>query len=206
VAIHGTVYLPLAIPPRLEELFDRMLATCSAIDDPFEQAFFIMVQLPYLQPFEDVNKRVSRLAANIPFIRQNLAPLSFIDVPDRDYVDGLLAVYELNRIELARDVFLWAYERSCRRYTIVRDSLPQPDPLRIRNREQLIEIVSTIVRDDLAIDENTIRALAAPIADPDDLEQVIAMAISELHGLHEGNLARFRLRLSELRRWRGRSP
>lgn len=205
VAIHGSVYLPLAIPQRLEELFDRMLATCAAIDDPFEQAFFIMVQLPYLQPFEDVNKRVSRLAANLPFVKHNLAPLSFIDVPDRDYVEGLLSVYELNRIELARDVFLWAYERSCRRYTIVRESIPQPDPLRLRNREQLIEIVSTIVRDDLAIEENAVRALAAPIADPDDLEQVIAMAISELHGLHEGNLARFRLRLSELRRWRGRS-
>ena len=205
VAIHGTVYLPLAIPARIEELFDRMLATCAAIEDPFEQAFFIMVQLPYLQPFEDVNKRVSRLAANIPFIRQNLAPLAFVDVPDRDYVEGLLGVYELNRIELARDVFLWAYERSCQRYSIVRDSLPQPDPLRLRNREQLIEIVSTIVRDDLAIDEDAIRTLAAPIADPDDLEQLIAMAISELHGLHEGNLARFRLRLSELRRWRGRS-
>lgn len=31
-----------------------------------------MVQLPYLQPFDDVNKRVSRLAANIPFIKSNL--------------------------------------------------------------------------------------------------------------------------------------
>ena len=48
-----------------------------------------MVHLPYLQPFEDVNKRVSRLAANIPFIRHNLCPLSFIDVPQQAYVDGI---------------------------------------------------------------------------------------------------------------------
>jgi len=27
------------------------LATAAAITDPFEQAFFVMVQLPYLQPF-----------------------------------------------------------------------------------------------------------------------------------------------------------
>jgi hypothetical protein len=40
-----------------------------------------MVQLPYLQPFDDVNKRVSRLAANIQLIKRNLAPLSFTDVP-----------------------------------------------------------------------------------------------------------------------------
>ena len=205
VAIGGTVYHPLAIPQRLDELFDQLLAKADAIQDPFEQAFFIMVQLPYLQPFEDVNKRVSRLAANIPFIKQNLAPLSFVDVPDRDYIDGLLGVYELNRIELARDVFLWAYERSCQRYTVVRDALPQPDPLRLRNRDQLAEIVNTIVRDQLSIDDLTIRTLAAPITRPEDLEQLIAMAISELHGLHDGNLARFRLRPSEFHRWRRRS-
>ncbi len=39
----------------------------------------------------------------------------------------------------------------------------------------------------------------------EDLEEFIAMAISELSGLHEGNLARYRLRLSEFRRWRGAS-
>jgi Fic family protein len=33
-----------------------------------------MVYLPYQQPFEDVNKRVARLAANIPLIRHNLSP------------------------------------------------------------------------------------------------------------------------------------
>lgn len=205
VAISGTGYQPLAIPQRLEELFDRLLATTEAITDPFEQAFFIMVHLPYLQPFEDVNKRVSRVAANIPFIKHNLAPLSFVDVPDRDYVDGTLAIYELNRVELLRDVFAWAYERSCQRYTVVRDALPQPDPVRLRNRDHLIEIVSSIVRDDLPIDEAKIRALAKPLATADDLEQLIAMAIAELHGLHEGNIARFRLRPSELERWRGRS-
>jgi hypothetical protein len=41
----------------------------------------VMVHLPYLQPFVDVNKRVSRLAANIPMIQRNLCPLSFVDVP-----------------------------------------------------------------------------------------------------------------------------
>ncbi len=204
VGITGTVYQPLAIPQQLEELFDQLLAKASAIEDPFEQAFFVMVHLPYLQPFEDVNKRVSRLAANIPFIKHNLAPLSFVDVPERDYIDGLLGIYELQRVDLARDVFTWAYERSCQRYTVVRDALPQPDPLRLRSREQLTEVVNTIVRDDASIDEARIRELATPIVAPEDLEELIAMAISELSGLHEGNLARYRLRLSEFRRWRAR--
>ena len=67
------------------------------------------------------------------------------------------------------------------------------------------EVVNTIVRDDAPIDDERIRALATPIVARDDLEEFIAMAISELSGLHEGNLARYRLRLSEFRRWRGHS-
>ena len=88
---------------------------------------------------------------------------------------------------------------------MVRDALPQPDPLRLRNRTQLTEIVNAIVRDDAPIDDAHVRELARPLVTPEDLEGIIAMAISELGGLHEGNLARHRLRPSELRRWRGRS-
>lgn len=94
------MYLPVALPQRLEELFGIVVQMAAEIRDPFEQAFFLMVHLPYLQPFEDVNKRVSRLAANIPFIRHNLCPLSFIDVPQQAYVDAMIGVYELNRVEL----------------------------------------------------------------------------------------------------------
>ena len=59
-----------------------------------------MVQLPYLQPFEDVNKRVSRLAANISLIQQNYCPLSFVDVSNRDYIDGILGIYEFNDVSI----------------------------------------------------------------------------------------------------------
>lgn len=97
VGVSGTVYEPTAIPQLIEDCFDVLLAKAAAIADPFEQSFFVMVQLPYLQPFEGVNKRVSRLAANIPLVKQNLVPLSFVDVPERTYVEGVLGVYENNR-------------------------------------------------------------------------------------------------------------
>jgi hypothetical protein len=38
----------------LNEFFDELLTKAQAIADPFEQSFFVMAQLPYLQPFEDV--------------------------------------------------------------------------------------------------------------------------------------------------------
>jgi len=48
----------LAIPQLIDEYFEKLLDKANAVKDPFEQAFFIMVHLPYLQPFLDVNKRV----------------------------------------------------------------------------------------------------------------------------------------------------
>lgn len=68
VGIGKSVYEPLSVPQLIGEFLGQILNTATVISDPFEQAFFILVHLPYLQPFEDVNKRVSRLAANIPFI------------------------------------------------------------------------------------------------------------------------------------------
>jgi hypothetical protein len=46
-----------------------------------------------------------------------------------------------------------------------------------------------------------VRRLASALVDAADLEQVIAMTLRDLHGLHEGNLARYRLRPSEFLRW-----
>ena len=111
VGIEKSTFHPLEVPQLIEECFNQLLATAAAIDDAFEQAFFLMVQLPYLQPFDDVNKRVSRLAANIPFIKHNLSPLSFTDVPRSLYTQAVLGVYELNKVDLLKDVFIWAYER-----------------------------------------------------------------------------------------------
>jgi hypothetical protein len=206
VAITGTVYQPTAMPQTIVECFDTLLAKAAAIGDPFEQAFFVMVQLPYLQPFEDVNKRVSRLAANIPLIKRNLAPLSFVDVPQDIYVDGMLAIYELNRIELLRDVFVWAYERSCQRYTLIKQALPEPDPLRLRYRDALSQVVGEVVRSGSAVTPAIIGQLTGTAVPADDVAAFIAMAINELANLHEGNIARYRLRLSEFHHWRGGSP
>jgi Fic family protein len=53
VDISGTVFRPLAIPQQIDGYFGTVLDKAAAIGDPFEQAFFLMVQVPYLQPFED---------------------------------------------------------------------------------------------------------------------------------------------------------
>jgi len=93
VSIGRSVFYPLEVPQLIEDRFEEMLTKASLIEDAFEQSFFIMVQLPDLQPFEDVNKRVSRLAANISLVI-NPSSLSSVDVPKDDYLQATLAVYE----------------------------------------------------------------------------------------------------------------
>lgn len=161
--ILGSVFYPLIMPRALEECFRLLLQKAEAIPDPFEQSFFIMVQLPYLHPFEDVNKRVSRLGANIPLIRNNLCPLSFIDVPEQAYINGTLGVYEFNQVGLLGDVFVWAYDRSCQRYLAVTQTMVEPDSLRIQYREQLTGGVQAIVRGRKTVSMDTVKEL------PDDL-------------------------------------
>ncbi|HWM27985.1 MAG TPA: hypothetical protein VNQ14_05975 [Woeseiaceae bacterium] len=162
------------------------------------------MHLAYLQGFEDVNKRVSRLAANIPLIRGNLCPLSFVDVPVRANIDGVLGIYELNRIELLRDVFVWAYERSSARYSAVRQSLGEPDPFRLRYRALVAELVATVVR--AAMDKKAATALvrqsAAEQVPPADQARFVEVVETELMSLHEGNIARYRLRPAEYQPWR----
>jgi Fic family protein len=204
VGIEGTVFHPLSGPQVIEECFDLLLTKASGIEDPFEQSFFAMVHLPYLQPFDDVNKRVSRLAANIPLIKQNLSPLSFVDVPKRNYVDALLGVYELNRTELLRDVYKWAYERSAARYASIRQSLGEPDPFRLKYRQLLYDTVAEVVR--LPMDRKAaaefIKSQAKAFVRPQDNERFVEIADAEVLALHEGNIARYRLRPSEFTRWR----
>jgi Fic family protein len=204
VGIDGTVYLPLEVPQLIDECFQQILDTAAAITDPFEQAFFALVHLAYLQGFEDVNKRVSRLAANIPLIRENLCPLSFVDVPERAYIDGVLGVYELNRIELLRDVFVWAYQRSCARYSAVRQSLGDPDPFRLRYRLLVAEAVAEVVRGGLDKKAATasFRQRAAEQVPAEDQARFIEVVETEIMSLHEGNIARYRLRPAEYQAWR----
>jgi hypothetical protein len=201
VEIGGSVYMPVALPQRLEELFGIVIQMATEIVDPFEQAFFLMVHLPYLQPFEDVNKRVSRLAANIPFIRHNLCPLSFIDVPQQAYVDALIGVYELNRIELLRDVFVWAYERSCQQYVAVKQNLVPPDIFRLRYRTALSEVIAAIVRNDAPATDANIRAWL-PATVPDEHKvHFVELANAEFEGLHPGNAVRFGIRPLQFEAW-----
>jgi len=201
VDISGTVFHPAALPQVIEDCFEQLLDKLAAIPDPFEQAFFLMVQLPYLQPFEDVNKRVSRIGVNISLFTHNLCPLSFIDVPERAYIEGTLGVYELNNVDLLRDLFVWAYERSCQRYLAITQTMVAPNPLKIKYRETLIEAVQAVVKGQLKPQAQVISQISRELVEGADCDAFIQILTDELRHLHEGNIARYKLRRSAFLAW-----
>ncbi|MDU9006901.1 Fic family protein [Sedimentitalea todarodis] len=203
VGIESSAFHPLETPPLIEECFNEVLSKASQIQDPFEQAFFVMVHLPYLQPFDDVNKRVSRLAANIPLIRGNFVPFAFSDVPQRAYTEGILGVYELNDVALLKDVFFWAYERSVAQFAAVKQSLGEPDPFRLKYRTEIREAVTSIILGKISRRDasETIRSYASEHVSESDRDNFVQVVEEEILGLHEGNFARYQVRLSEFAEW-----
>lgn len=205
IFITHSPYEPLANREGIEELFTLLVQKAASIRNPFEQAFFLLVHLPYLQPFWDVNKRVSRVAANIPLIRAQAAPLSFVDVPKQLYFDAHLAVYELNRLELLRELFIWGYDRSSYDY----ENLQSPaveNPLYFKYRAALRDTIRGIVEAGESPDRGSITVRAAPVVSPEDFTAFVDWALAEITGLHEGNVALYRVGLQDYRRWRQKHP
>jgi Fic family protein len=205
VSIGGSTYIPLENPHVLRECFQLFVEKINRIEDPFEQSFFSIVHLSYLQAFEDVNKRTARLVANIPLVKQNLKPLSFTDVNKDAYVTALLAVYENNNISLLRDLYLWAYRRSSQRYTAIQQSLGEPNLLKLRYRTEIQEIVKTIILE--KTEGNQVTKKIQELTDKKDIpesvrSEFINLIEMEIMSLHEGSVVRFKVRPSEYQVWK----
>nr|WKF58023.1 hypothetical protein HUO10_002519 [Paraburkholderia busanensis] len=197
VNITDTVYVPTQVPTVLEEMLDSIVAKSRLIKNPIEAAFFLWVNLAYLQPFEDGNKRTSRLAANIPLMLYNCSPLSFLDVDPHDYAQAMLGVYEFLNVSRAVDLFTWTYRRSLKKYVVVLESMGAPNPLRLRYREHLTEAVGLVVRDR--------RSARAAMEELGLTENVVpgfeAMLLDELKKLEVFNCARYRLTMTATQAW-----
>jgi Fic family protein len=116
VKIWGSTYTLLDNNFKLEEEFELFTDKLNQIKNPFEQSLFILVFIPYFQIFMDINKRTSRISANIPLIKNWLAPISLLQVKEKDYILAVLAIYELNDTSLMKNIFVDNYLLNMERY------------------------------------------------------------------------------------------
>lgn len=197
VSISNTVYVPSQAPPLLGEMLEHIVDKAREVKNPVEAAFFLWVNIAYLQPFEDGNKRASRLGANIPLLMFNCAPLSFLDVSDEDYGRAMIGVYEQLDTSAAAELFAWTYRRSIAKYAVQVHATGVPDPFRARYREAISEIVARVVRDR--------EAPAAVIAEFDlsaeDIARLSELVRGDLARLGVHNFARYRLTQRQIETW-----
>lgn len=192
VSIGRSAYLPLEDEFDVTAQFDAFLAKAAAIANPFEQSFFVLVHLPYLQPFADVNKRTSRIAANVPLLKAGLAPLSFVATDDQQYVDGLLGVYELNEIALLKQVYLASYLATARQYTALRAQMDTPPKSALTHRDFVRQAVRNCVLEWGSFRRERVLAMAASAGIPTNEHNDVASYVEgEVNGLHEGNAIRY---------------
>jgi fido (protein-threonine AMPylation protein) len=197
VNISDTTYLPMQVPSVLEETLGLIVNKARLIRNPVEAAFFLWTNLAYLQPFEDGNKRTSRLAANIPLMLYNCAPLSFLDVDLHDYALAMIGVYELRDVSLAVDLFEWTYRRSIDKYKVVLESMGVPDSMRLRYRQALSEAIGLVVRGG----KTAVQAAAELGLTEGNAPGFGAILADELAKLEVFNCARYRLTLAETKAW-----
>ncbi len=197
VNITNSVYIPTQVPSLLEEMLGLIVEKSRNIKNPVESAFFMWVNMAYLQPFEDGNKRTSRLCANLPLMLTNCAPLSFLDIEQGDYAIAVTAVYERLDVTLAVELFEWTYRRSIDKYKVILEAMGAPDMFRVRHRELLGEAIRQVVADGATL-VDACADLALPQLDQQPFE---ALLRSELTGLQAYNCARYRLSIRLTENW-----
>ena len=199
VGIAHSSFRPLGDQFAIEEEFRILIEKAAAINDPFEQSFFLLAHIPYLQAFDDINKRTSRVASNIPLLKADLAPMSFLTMDDSAYIDGLIGVYELNNVSLLREVYIEAYMSSAENYRMLRAEVENPDKAALVYRDFVRDAVRRCVLDwkEFRSEPIMIMAIEADIPES-DREAVVNYIKNEFRGLHEGNAIRYRLRPEDL--------
>ncbi len=202
VLISGTEYVPTADPITIKEGLESICTKAERIEDPFEASFFLLVHLPYLQPFIDVNKRVSRLAANLPFIKNNYYPLLFLKTDRNEYLRAMLDIYEWNDIDALVDIFVSSYRYSAAKYAVIAESLGQPDPVRLKYRQVIKDAVATLIRELCRDSEVETRVTKLPLSVPTEALADVRRIIGEdIAALNEGNYSKYPVRPSEFLAW-----
>ena len=207
VGISHSSYRPLEDQYEIEEEFEVLIEKAAGITNPFEQSFFLLVHVPYLQAFDDINKRTSRIASNIPLLKADLAPMSFVSMDDSAYIDGLIGIYELNNVSLLRDLYIDAYLASAENYRVLRAELESPEKAALVYRDFVRKAVRRCVLEWKGFRREDIVGMVAGAGIPEaDRAQVVEYVIRECRGLHEGNVVRYRLQPEDLAGFYCRNP
>ena len=116
VGIVGTIYKPLDNQHQINDAMQLLANTLNSLEHPFERAFIAVLMISYIQPFEDGNKRTSRLLANAILMSENYCPLSYRSVDEVEYKKAMILFYEQNSVEYFKRIFVEQFNNAVENY------------------------------------------------------------------------------------------
>jgi Fic family protein len=116
VGITGTRYQPLDNMHQIREALEKLIVSVNHNINPFAQALISMVLLAYIQPFEDGNKRTSRLLGNAILLANDICPLSFRSINEAEYKKAMIIFYEQHSLHYFKQLFIEQFKFAVEHY------------------------------------------------------------------------------------------
>lgn len=116
VRITGTKYVPLDNEFKIKEALDNTCKFVNEMKNPFEKGLILMLLIAYIQPFNDGNKRTSRLSGNAVLSAFDCCPLSYRSIDEIEYKKAMLLFYEQNNIAYFKKLFISQFEFAVENY------------------------------------------------------------------------------------------
>ncbi len=104
VKITASNYEPLSDPHKIRESMDTVLEVISHVKNPFARAILALALIPYLQAFEDGNKRTGRMLANALLIHSIGQGFSMRNVQAKQLALAYLSFYEFGSIHALANI------------------------------------------------------------------------------------------------------
>lgn len=116
VGIIGTRYRPLDNVYQIREALEAMILLVNKEKNPFAKALIILILTAYIQPFEDGNKRTSRLLSDAILLAYKVCPLSYRSINEADYKKAVILFYEQNNATLFKELFVKQFRFAVENY------------------------------------------------------------------------------------------
>lgn len=116
VGIVGTNYKPLDNAYQIKESLCELIKLINQTTNPLEKALIAVLMIAYIQPFEDGNKRTSRILGNALLLANDYCPLSYRSVDEIEYKKAIILFYEQNNASYFKQLFLEQFRQAVEKY------------------------------------------------------------------------------------------
>jgi Fic family protein len=116
VGIVGTDYKPLDNAYQIKEALQELVDVVNKEENPLTKALTVALMIAYIQPFEDGNKRTSRILGNAILLAHDYCPLSYRSVDEVEYKKAVILFYEQNNAFYFKDLFLEQFKQAVNKY------------------------------------------------------------------------------------------